>query len=60
MIAKFYAWDTITGRFNLVLTCVMGSAQYNTGIKNCVMKYARGYIRVGDKTVFRWSWTGAV
>lgn len=60
MIAKFYAWDTINEHYSLVLTCIMGSTQYNTGIKNCVIKYERGYIKIQDKTVFKWCWTGAV
>lgn len=57
MIAKFYAWDTIAQNYTLVLTCIMGSAQYNNGIQKMVLKYERGYIIVDHRTIFKWKWT---
>lgn len=57
MIAKFYAWDKIAGNFTLVLSAVMGSAQYNNGLQKCVLKYQKGYVVIDHKTVFRWKWS---
>lgn len=57
MIAKFYAWDIVNGQYVLVLSAIVGSAQYNNGIKNLVLKYERGYIKVKENTIFRWKWS---
>lgn len=57
MICTFYAWDDMQQRFEIILTCSYGSAQYENGMKTLIVKYKRGYITCNGKKIFKWSWT---
>lgn len=57
MIATFYYWSNIENKYVLAVTCIVGSAQYNTAIGKLCRKYEKGYIKCNGQTIFRWKWT---